>query len=245
MSGKILISVVSLILVVGVAIGVVVAVHKNGEDPEVQTQQKSLRVICQNAEDQKLCHETLSSVGGVNTSDPKAYVAAAVKAATDNVIKAFNMSDRLTVEYGDKDSGIKMALDDCKDLMQSALDSLDLSNTLVRDNDIQSVHAQNPDLRNWLSAVISYKQACMEGFDDEKEAEKKIKDQFQTQVIDRATKVTAVALDVVTGLSNILQEFGLKLDLKPASRRLLSEEIDNDVGFPAWPTPQLGSLQRQ
>ncbi|MCI45557.1 putative pectinesterase/pectinesterase inhibitor 21-like, partial [Trifolium medium] len=40
--------------------------------------------------------------------------------------------------------------------------------------------------------------------------------------------------DVVTGLSNILQEFGLKLDLKPASRRLLSEEIDNEEGFPAW-----------
>ncbi|KAK2364829.1 Plant invertase/pectin methylesterase inhibitor superfamily [Trifolium repens] len=234
MSGKIIISVVSLILVVGVAIGVVVAVHKNGEDPEIQTQQRYLRVICQNAEDQKLCHETLNNVRGADAADPKAYVAAAVKAATDTVIKAFNMSDRLTVEYGDKDSGIKMALDDCKDLMQSALDSLDFSNALVRDNNIQSVHDQNADLRNWLSAVVSYKQACMEGFDDEKEDEKKIKEQLQTQTIDHATKVTVVALDVVTGLSNILQEFGLKLDLKPASRRLLSEEIDNEEGFPTW-----------
>ncbi|PNX89753.1 pectinesterase, partial [Trifolium pratense] len=95
MSGKIIISVVSLILVVGVAIGVVVVVHNKGEDPEIQTHQRSLRVICQNAEDQKLCHETLSSVRGADASDPKAYIAAAVKAATDNVIKAFNMSDRL------------------------------------------------------------------------------------------------------------------------------------------------------
>ncbi|MCI63352.1 putative pectinesterase/pectinesterase inhibitor 21-like, partial [Trifolium medium] len=74
----------------------------------------------------------------------------------------------------------------------------------------------------------------MEGFDDEKEGEKKIKDQLRAQTIDRATKVTAVALEVVTGLSNILQEFGLKLDLKPASRRLLSQEIDNEEGFPTW-----------
>jgi pectinesterase len=105
---------------------------------------------------------------------------------------------------------------------------------VVRDNNIQSVHAQNADLRNWLSAVISYKQACMEGFDDEKEAEKNIKDQFHAQTIDRATKVTVVALDIVSDLSNILQEFGLKLDLKPASRRLLSEEIDNEEGYPTW-----------
>jgi pectinesterase len=74
----------------------------------------------------------------------------------------------------------------------------------------------------------------MEGFDDEKEAEKNIKDQFHAQTIDRATKVTVVALDIVSDLSNILQEFGMKLDLKPASRRLLSEEIDNEEGFPTW-----------
>ncbi|PNX70422.1 pectinesterase [Trifolium pratense] len=74
----------------------------------------------------------------------------------------------------------------------------------------------------------------MEGFDDENEVEKKIKDQLHAQTIDRATKVTVVALDIVSDLSNILQEFGLKLDLKPASRRLLSEEIDNEQGFPAW-----------
>ncbi|XP_045796797.1 pectinesterase-like [Trifolium pratense] len=234
MSGKIIISVISLILVVGVAIGVVVTVHKKGEDPEIQTHHRFLRVICQNAEDQKLCHETLSSIRGADASDPKTYIAAAVKAATDNVIKAFNMSDRLIVEYGDKDRHTKMVLAGCKEMMEFALDSLDLSTTVVRDKNILSVHAQHADLRNWLSAVISYKQACMEGFDDENEVEKKIKDQMHAQTIDRATKVTVVALDIVSDLSNILQEFGLKLDLKPASRRLLSEEIHNEQGFPAW-----------
>jgi pectinesterase len=144
------------------------------------------------------------------------------------------MSDRLIVEYGDKDRRIKRALHVCKEMMEFALDSLDLSTIVVRDNNIQSVHAQNADLRNWLSAVISYKQACMEGFDDEKGAEKNIKDQLHAQTIDRMTKVTVVALNIVSDLANILQEFGLKLDLKPASRRLLSEEIDNEEGFPTW-----------
>ena len=234
MKGKVIISAVSLILVVGVAIGVVCAVRKNGEDPEVKTQQRSLQVMCQNADDQKLCHETLSSVRGADAADPKAYIAAAVKAATDNVIKAFNMSERLTTEYG-KENGAKMALNDCKDLMQFALDSLDLSTKCVHDSNIQAVHDQTADMRNWLSAVISYRQACMEGFDDANDGEKKIKEQFHVQSLDSVQKVTAVALDIVTGLSDILQQFNLKFDVKPASRRLLNSEVTvDDQGHPSW-----------
>ncbi|KAI5424771.1 hypothetical protein KIW84_030819 [Lathyrus oleraceus] len=233
MSGKVVISVVSLILVVGVAIGVVAVVHKNGQDPEMKTQQRSVQIICQNAEDKDLCQDTLKSVNGVESADPKAYIAAAVKATTDSVIKAFNMSDRLSTEYGSQDGGIKMALDDCKDLLQFAMDSLEMSTNLVRDNNIQAVHSQTPDLRNWLSAVISYQQSCMEGFDDEKDGEKKIKDQFHVESLDGIQKITSVALDIVSGLSNILQQFNLKLDLQPASRRLLAEDIDNE-GFPTW-----------
>ncbi|KAJ1412517.1 Pectinesterase, catalytic [Sesbania bispinosa] len=249
MSGKIIISAVSLILVVGVAIGVVVAVNKKTDDPEIQTQQRSLRVICQNTDDQKLCHDTLSSVRGADASDPKAYIAAAVKATTDSVIKAFNMSDRLTTDYGNKDNGVKMALDDCKDLLEYAMDSLELSSSFLRDNNIKSVHDQTPDLRNWLSAVISYQQSCMEGFDDEKDGEVKVKEQFQTESLDQVGKITAVALDIVTGLTKILEQFNLKLDLKPASRRLLGEvEVDNE-GYPSWFSAAdrklLGALQRR
>jgi len=97
MSGKIIISAVSLILVVGVALGVVVAVNKRGDEPAIQSNQKSVEIICQNTDDQKLCHDTLSSVKGLDTADPKAYIATAVKATMDSVIKAFNMSDKLTV----------------------------------------------------------------------------------------------------------------------------------------------------
>ncbi|XP_057439159.1 pectinesterase-like [Lotus japonicus] len=233
MKGKIIISAVSLILVVGVAIGIVVSVHNNNADPEVQTQQRSVRTICQNTDDQKLCHDTLSSVKGVDAADPKAYIATAVKAASDSVIKAFNMSDRLTTEYGNKDHGIKMALDDCKDLLQSAMQSLDLSTTLVRDNNIQGVHNQIPDFRNWLGAVISYQQACMEGFDNDKDGEKQIKEQLHTESMDHVQRITAITLDIVTSMTKILEQFNLKLDLKPASRRLLSEDVDNE-GYPSW-----------
>ncbi|KAJ1397966.1 Pectinesterase, catalytic [Sesbania bispinosa] len=63
----------------------------------------------------------------INTTDPKDYVAAVVKTSMESVIKAFNMSDRLTVEHGDNNPGIKMALEDCKDLLQSAIQELQAS----------------------------------------------------------------------------------------------------------------------
>ncbi|KAK7379098.1 hypothetical protein VNO80_04551 [Phaseolus coccineus] len=229
MSGKIIISAVSLILVVGVAIGVVIAVNKKGEEPAIQSQQKSVEIICQNTDDQKLCHDTLSSVKGLDTADPKAYIATAVKATMDSVIKALNMSDKLTTEHGSNDNGTKMALDDCKDLLQSAIQSLQLSTDMVQNNNVQAVHDQTADFKNWLSAVISYQQACMEGFDDGKDGEKKIKEQLHTGSLDQVQKLTGITLDIVSGLSHILEKFGLKLNLKPASRRLLSKD-----GYPSW-----------
>ncbi|KAK7284525.1 hypothetical protein RJT34_19271 [Clitoria ternatea] len=231
MSGKVIISAVSLILVVGVAIGVVVAVNKKGDDPELQAQQKNVQIICQDTDDQKLCHDTFHSVKGVDAADPKAYIAAAVKATTDSVIIALNMSDRLTTEYGKNDNGVKMALDDCKDLLQSSMASLQYSTDLVRDNNLDAIHFQSADIRNWLSAVISYQQACMENFDDSKDGEKKIKEQLHVESLDHVQKITGITLDIITGLSHILEKFGLKLNLKPASRRLF--EVDNE-GYPSW-----------
>lgn len=236
MKGKVLVSSVSLILVVGVAIGVVVVVNntKDNSNPEVAAHQKSVNVMCQDTEDPKLCQDTLGNVQSSSASDPKAYIAAAIEASTKSVIQALNMSDRLSVDHGNNNPGVKMALDDCKDLLQFALDSLESSANLVRDNNIQAVHDQSPDFRNWLSAVISYQQSCMDGFDDGKDGEAQVKEQLQQQSLDQMGKLTGITLDIVTDLSNILENFGLKLDLKPAARRLMeAEEVDGE-GFPTW-----------
>lgn len=235
MNTKIIASGVSLILVVGVAIGVVVVVNKKDTtDPVVAAQQKSVKSMCEGTEDPKLCHDTLSTVKPTNSSDPNAYIAAVVEATAKSVIQAMNMSDRLTVDHGGKDPGMKMALDDCKDLMQFAMDSLESATNLVRDNNIQAVHDQTPDFRNWLSAVMSYQQSCMEGFDDGKSGEQAVKGQLQEGSLDQMGKLTGIALDIATDLSRILQTFDLKLDLNPASRRLLEAEDVDHEGLPSW-----------
>ncbi|KAL2326709.1 hypothetical protein Fmac_025767 [Flemingia macrophylla] len=233
MSGKIIVSGVSLILVVGVAIGVVVVVNKkDSSDPQVASHQKSVNAMCQGTEDPKLCHDTLKNVKADNASDPKVYIAAAVETTVKSVIEALNMSDRLTVKHSEQNNtGLKMALEDCKDLIEFALDSIEASVNLVRDNNLQNLHDRSPDFRNWLSAIISYQQSCMDGFDSGKEGEEKIKEELHTQSLDQMGKLTGIILDIVTNLANILKSFDLKLELNPASRRLL--EVDSE-GFPTW-----------
>ncbi|CAK8572663.1 unnamed protein product [Lathyrus sativus] len=234
MNGKVLVSGVSIILVVGVAIGVVAVVSKQGSDPQLAAHEKNVQSMCQATEDQQLCHDTLISAKPANSSDPTAYLAALVQASVQSVITALNMTDRLKIEHGDKDPGIKMALEDCKDLMEFAMDSLEASANLVRDNNIQAVHAQTPDFRNWLSAVISYQESCSDGFSNETNGEDKIKQQLHTESLDKMQKLTGIALDIVASMANILQAFDLKLELVPGSRRLLSTNVIDNEGLPTW-----------
>ncbi|MED6205833.1 hypothetical protein PIB30_021299 [Stylosanthes scabra] len=231
-SGKIIAVAVSILLVVGVVIGAVVAVNHldNGSSNnggEVKTTNKAVTAVCQGADDEKLCHDVLAPV---NTSNPKDYITQVVKFSTDSVLKALNMSDRLMVENvaNGTDGGIKMALDDCKDLLQSAIHELEASGVFVDSQSLPEVFTNSAELKNWLGAVIAYQQSCLDGF--ETDGEKQIQGQLQSESLDSVMKLTALALDVVSGISKVLSEFGLNLTNRPV-RRLL--EIDSD-GFPTW-----------
>ncbi|KAK7278124.1 hypothetical protein RJT34_23149 [Clitoria ternatea] len=240
MSGKVVGSAVSLILVVGVVIGVVAVVQspaaKGGSSgggggggdggSELSTHNKAVTALCQNSDDQKLCKDVLSPV---NTTDPKEYVATVVKTSMESVIKALNMSDRLSVEHGNSSTGVKMALDDCKDLLQAAIHELEASGVMVQQSSIQDVNEHSAELKNWLGAVVAYQQSCLDGFNTD--GEKQVSDQLQAGSLDKVMKLTGLALDVVSGISKILSAFNLNLGLKPASRRLLV--IDSE-GYPTW-----------
>ncbi|KAG4983256.1 hypothetical protein JHK87_028005 [Glycine soja] len=231
MKGKVLGSTVSLILVVGVVIGVVAVVQSpkgvnNSNGGEVKSTNRAVTALCQGSDDKKLCHDVLSSS---NSTDPKEYIATVVRSSMDSVIKALNMSDRLTVEHGNSSAGMKMALEDCKDLLQSAMHDLEASGVLVKESSLQDVHQRTAELKNWLGAVVAYQQSCLDGFDTD--GEKKVQEQLQSGSLDNVGKLTGLALDVVSGITHILQSLDLDLALKPASRRLL--DVDDD-GFPTW-----------
>lgn len=236
MESKILVSAVSLILVVGVALSVVALVrtpqngpndHTSGNGSnDLNAHSKAVTAVCQNTDDKKLCVDTLNPV---NTSDPKDYIKMVVETSMESVIKAFNMSDKLSVENSKSNPTTKMALEDCKDLLQFAIEELQESSILVTNNNINNVSERTADLKNWLGAVIAYQQSCLDGFDTE--SEKKIQSQLQTGSLNNVGKLTALALDVVSGISQVLSTFNLNFNTKPSSRRLL--DVDQD-GYPAW-----------
>ncbi|KAI4301582.1 hypothetical protein L6164_034845 [Bauhinia variegata] len=232
MRGKALVSTVSLILVVGVIVGVVAVVNiKKDNNHSATANVKAVQNICQNAEDQKLCRETLIPAKG-SPDDPKAYFKTAIEAATNSIIKALNMSDKLSVEHGNKDPGIKMALDDCRDLMQYSIANLQSSADLVNNNDILTVHYRTDDFKNWLTSTIACQQTCMDGFDTD--GEKKVQELLQSNGLDDMGKLTGMTLDIVASFAKILESFNLNLKVNPSNnRRLLNVEVDKE-GFPTW-----------
>ncbi|WVY97512.1 hypothetical protein V8G54_029663 [Vigna mungo] len=230
MAGKVLAPAISLVLVVGVVIGVVAVVQSpkpvTNSAGNLKTTNRAVTALCQDSDDPKLCHNVLSSA---NSSDPKDYIVTVVKTSMDSVIKAFNMSDKLTVEHGNSSQGMKMALDDCKDLLEAAMHDLEASGVLVKESNIEDVNDRTAELKNWLGAVVAYQQSCLDGFNTD--GEKKVQEQLQSGSLDNVGKLTGLALDVVSGISKVLQSLDLNLALKPASRRLL--DVDQD-GYPTW-----------
>ncbi|CAL0320895.1 unnamed protein product [Lupinus luteus] len=158
-------SAISLMLVVGVTIGIVVLNNdkKGVTNDELNTHGKTVDALCQNTDDNKLCHETLYPVEAKAPSD---YVKTVMKHSMNSLIKAFNMSDKLNVENNNNSIGIKMALEDCKDLLEFAIDELEASNIVFSDKNKNDVAAE---LKNWLGAVIAYAQSCLDGFNTDGE----------------------------------------------------------------------------
>ncbi|XVF72823.1 hypothetical protein PTKIN_Ptkin12aG0151500 [Pterospermum kingtungense] len=224
MSGKVIISAVSIILVVGVVLGVVAVVRHNSDDSaNLSPKMKAVTNFCSSTNYQESCQKTLSSV---NSTEPKEFVAHAILAAEQAVKKFLNYSNSLIVQ-AKNESRTKMAFDDCKDMMDYAVDSLQASYSQVGNGELRSINDRIGDIRTWLSAVISYQETCLDGFDHDPS----LKQIMKNGNVD-ARELTANALVIVTKLTDILSKFGLQLNIPTStSRRLFS--VDKD-GYPSW-----------
>ncbi|MBA0685894.1 hypothetical protein Goari_013533 [Gossypium aridum] len=185
---------VSIILVVGVAIGVMSTVHRNHNDNEtLSPQMKAVSNFCSFTHYRESCHKTLSSV---NSTDPKEFISKAILAAEEAVKKFFNYSDSLIVQV--KNNNLtKMDLNDCKDMMDYAVDSLQASYSDVGGCELRNINDHKNDLRTWLSVVISYQQSCLDGF----EHDNNMKETMQKGIID-AHELTAKDRHLLARIDN-------------------------------------------
>ncbi|KAJ9696851.1 hypothetical protein PVL29_008852 [Vitis rotundifolia] len=233
MIGKAVVSGISLFLVVGVIIGIVSVTRPHGSDrtdgdTNMATSMKAVASVCATADYKNACVQTLSQVAKNGSyATPKDYIQAAVQVTIKEIKSSMNLSEKLV--QATNDSRTKMALGDCEDLLQFAIDKLQESFSCVAESNLLTLDQRSTEIMNWLSAVVSYQQTCLDGV---------IEPRFQTAMqkgLLNATQLTSNALAIVSDLSQIPTKFNVPLDLKPNSRRLLGEiEVLGHDGYPTW-----------
>ncbi|KAK4799946.1 hypothetical protein SAY86_025311 [Trapa natans] len=232
MSTKAIISAVSVILVVGVAIGVVVGVHKSS-DSSVSSEMKAVKSMCSPTSYQDLCVETLTkATNDTTTSDPKELVMASISTVIDHVQIGINMSASFFASYNN--SEVPWTLQNCKTLYEDAMDNLQEILSVLKDSDLQKVTEDAPGLQDYLNMVIADAVTCSDEIDDFSG-----KRSIQSHA-GNVTMVTDNALAILGELSQILLAFGIKLNATAfqaeGNRKLLAEEaaVAAIEGFPSW-----------
>ncbi|KAG6431319.1 hypothetical protein SASPL_109398 [Salvia splendens] len=114
----------------------------------------------------------------------------------------------------------KMAVDYCTELLQFAVEELQDSMAAVGESTVHTITEREAELKNWLSAVVSYHETCKDGFDTPE-----LKDGISKGLL-KATKLTDNALLIVASISNITKSLEGKC-FPEAAKTLL------DV-FPSW-----------
>ncbi|CAN4113380.1 unnamed protein product [Withania somnifera] len=239
MGGKIVVSFVSLILLVGVVIGVVVVVNKNGDgkdEESTKVQMKKVHEFCQTTEFKDQCAKSLEGVAKNESASIQDYLMAAFQTTLDEVKKGLEETGKISVNK-ESDPYNHMAVDDCKKLLQFSIDELEDALSLVDETDAASLHEYIYDLLNWIGGVYSYQSVCLDAID-----KPEYKSVMEKSLMN-ATQLTNNAINIVAKMSEVLKSFNIQIpegllsnnnSNSPPHRRLLEfNKVDQD-GYPTW-----------
>ncbi|XP_057517770.1 pectinesterase [Amaranthus tricolor] len=247
MAGKVVVSVLSVILVVGVVIGVVAVGnrgkggHDNGSnnDEKLSSSMKTVNVLCEPATFKDACIKTLGSVAQNQTATPQDLVKAGIKLALQEIFKANNLTDTLVPKANStkKPEQAKMAIDSCKNMFDLAADRLDGAIKQAQDPTMYKDHDLVWSLRVWLSDVITFANSCGDEFG---EAEATDLQKIMQDGVVSATEITVSMLDIVTSFNKALAGLDLSMNASKLvekfnpNRRLLSLVNVDEEGYPRW-----------
>ncbi|KAJ8565804.1 hypothetical protein K7X08_008380 [Anisodus acutangulus] len=237
MVGKIVVSLVSLILLVGVIVGVVVVVNKNGDNKEDQNsavQMKKVHEFCQAADYKDACAKSLEGVAKNESATISDYLMAAFQNTVEEVKKGMEEAGKTNVNK-DSDPYNHMAVDDCKQLLQDAVDYLEDALALVGETDTESLHEYTYDLLNWIGGVYSFQTICLDAID---------KPEYKSAIekgLTNATQLTNNAINIIAKMSEVLKSFNIQIpeglldntNSSPHRRLLEVNKVDQD-GYPTW-----------
>lgn len=227
-----IISVSSLILVamvVAVTVGINNAPyeeHGEGDQgskttPEISSSTKAIQAICQPTDYKETCEKSLMAEAG-NTTDPKELVKVGFKIATRSLNEAIRNST--TLQELSKDPRTNQALQNCRELLEYAIDDLNESFERIGTFQMSKLDEFVADLKIWLSGALTYEQTCLDGFENTTgDAGTRMQEFLKS-----AQEMTTNGLGIVNELSTILGSLQIP---GMTGRRLLE---DDDHEMPSW-----------
>ncbi|PIA37926.1 hypothetical protein AQUCO_02900052v1 [Aquilegia coerulea] len=235
MQAKVAVAGVSLILAVGVIVGIVVMVSSNNDEEQnnggLGTGMKAVKTLCAPTDYKELCMNTLSPVAKKDANvTAKDLVQVAFTAILEEVQKALNKFISLGKLDLTNSTIDKMSMDDCQELLQHAVYDLEMAVSKVADSDMHKLHDLLAELNNWLSAVVAYKSSCLDDIINP-ELQKSIHDGLMN-----TTHLTYNTLGNVDEISKILTKIDMiipSVEQNHKARILLNTEMDKD-GYPTW-----------
>lgn len=201
----------------------------NSKDPDtpdtkqVSRVDKMIVMICNSTDYRGKCETTLKD--GVKTdpdsSDPKDLIKLAISAAATELKSAVKKAEGFNFATAEE----KGAFEDCKTLFEDAVEELEMSVSEMSRKNLGKLTAKTtPDLNNWLSAVISYQETCVDGFPDGK-----LKSDME-KAVKAVKELTSNSLAMIAQVATFFSTFE-KPDGEGAAtrRRLLARD-----GLPIW-----------
>ncbi|KAJ1439976.1 Pectinesterase, catalytic [Sesbania bispinosa] len=171
----------------------------NAQPQHVDKFSRLVKMICSSAVYKSKCESTLTEAlkKDPKLAQPKNLLMVSMILAEAEVNKAFNKTT--TLKFASEQE--KGAYEDCKQLFEDAKEEMGFSITEVGSNDLTKLSTKAPEINNWLSAVMSYQQTCIDGF-----PEGKLKDEFE-KLFKESRELVSNSLAVVSQVSSFFSAF--------------------------------------
>ncbi|KAI4344669.1 hypothetical protein L6164_011868 [Bauhinia variegata] len=241
---RIIIGVISTVVLAGLIAAAVFVLTKTEEEEHkghkkppsappvkaISRGQKMVKMMCNSTDYKTKCEESLGKAvkSDPKLDQPKDLLEVAIKTAEEELNKAFDKIKAMKFE-SEKDKG---AFEDCNKLIDDAKEELGFSLSEVDKNELKKLVNRTDDLSNWLSAVMSYHETCVDGFPDGKlktDIEKTFKD---------SKEYVSNALAIMSDVTSLLSAF--QSATASTARHLLADKnsspadaLGND-GLPNW-----------
>lgn len=238
---KIAIAVVSIVVLLAIVACSVLAIVYQSKHNSKKTSTEStssskqvshsgdgIKMMCGPTDHKEICESRLGKIMTSTSSDhhPKDLLKAAIFVIIDELETAFINN---TSKFKTDNPKEKEAIEDCQTLLHDAKEELEDSASHVGGNDIEKLPQRTHDLNNWLSAVMSYQETCIDGF-----PEGKLKSDLR-KGLNTAKELTSNALAIVSEMSTILSALPVSGN---SHRRLLAKESNGPSldkhGLPDW-----------